>query len=127
MGLDVNMMVGGEAGQGVQSVGFILAKALARGGYHVFADQDYESRIRGGHNFYRVRISDDQVGAISEHLDMLIALNRESVTLHQGELKDAGVAIFDAEKIKDISPNGMVSSSAYPWKGWLRKRRGIRL
>ena len=51
----LNVMVGGEAGQGVQSVGFILAKAFARGEYHVFADQDYESRVRGGHNFFRVR------------------------------------------------------------------------
>ena len=106
MEIDVNMMVGGEAGQGVQSVGFILAKAFARGGYHIFADQDYESRIRGGHNFYRVRVKDDEVGAISEHLDMLIALNRESIELHQRELKNTGVVIFDAEKIKDISPNG---------------------
>ncbi|MBI3040206.1 MAG: 2-oxoacid:acceptor oxidoreductase subunit alpha [Chloroflexi bacterium] len=54
MPIDVNFMVGGEAGQGVQSVGFILAKAFTRGGYHVFVDQDYESRVRGGHNFYRV-------------------------------------------------------------------------
>ena len=46
MGLSLNIMVGGEAGQGVQSVGFILAKAFARGGLQVFADQDYESRIR---------------------------------------------------------------------------------
>ncbi|MDP6631997.1 MAG: hypothetical protein QGI51_00635 [Dehalococcoidales bacterium] len=43
----VNVMVGGEAGQGVQSVGFILAKTFA-GGYHVFADQDYESRVGEG-------------------------------------------------------------------------------
>jgi len=105
MELELNMMVGGEAGQGVQSVGFILAKTFARAGYGIFADQDYESRIRGGHNFYRVRAKDDEVGAISEHLDMLIALNRESITLHQKELKSTGVAIFDEEKIKDISPN----------------------
>jgi 2-oxoglutarate ferredoxin oxidoreductase subunit alpha len=38
--IDVNFMAGGEAGQGVQSVGFILAKAFSRGGYHIFADQD---------------------------------------------------------------------------------------
>jgi len=44
MNIDFNLMVGGEAGQGVQSVGFLLSKAFARGGYHVFADQDYESR-----------------------------------------------------------------------------------
>jgi 2-oxoglutarate ferredoxin oxidoreductase subunit alpha len=49
--VDFNFMVGGEAGQGVQSAGFLLAKVFTRGGYHVFADQDYESRIRDDHNY----------------------------------------------------------------------------
>ena len=65
MSVDINFMVSSEAGQGVQSVGFILAKVFARGGYHVFADHDYESRIRGGHNFPRVRVKDSIVGAIT--------------------------------------------------------------
>ena len=40
MVIDLNFMVGGEAGQGVQTVGFILAKTMMRGGLEVFADQD---------------------------------------------------------------------------------------
>ena len=103
MSIDFNFMVGGEAGQGIQSVGFLLARAFSRGGYHIFADQDYESRVRGGHNFFRVRIKDSEVGAISEPVDMLIALNRESIDLHQKELTREGIIIFDGEKIKDIS------------------------
>jgi 2-oxoglutarate ferredoxin oxidoreductase subunit alpha len=106
MSIDINFMVGGEAGQGVQSVGLMLAKALARGGYHVFADQDYESRIRGGHNFFRVRAKDSVVGAIAEPVDVLLALNKESIDLHQKELADKGTIVFDREKIKDISSDG---------------------
>ncbi len=86
MPVDINFMVGGEAGQGVQSVGLILSKVFARGGFHVFADQDYESRIRGGHNFFRVRVKDSKVGAIAEALHILLALNKESIDLHQKEL-----------------------------------------
>ena len=103
MPVDFNIMVGGEAGQGVQSVGFLLAKALARRGYQVFADQDYESRIRGGHNFFRVRIRDGRVSAIAESIDILIALNRDSIALHQAELATGGIVIYDGEKIKDIN------------------------
>jgi len=36
MTVDFNIMAGGEAGQGVQSVGMILAKTMARGGLHIF-------------------------------------------------------------------------------------------
>ena len=103
MGLNFNLMVGGEAGQGVQSIGFILAKAFTRGGFHVFADQDYESRVRGGHNFFRVRISNSKLEAISESVDILLALNQESVDLHRGRLAREGMMVFDQGRVKDIS------------------------
>jgi 2-oxoglutarate ferredoxin oxidoreductase subunit alpha len=102
---DLNFMVGGEAGQGVQSVGFLLAKVFACGGYHVFADQDYESRVRGGHNFFRVRVSNDKVGAIAEDVDILIALDGNSVQLHQAEMASPGIIIFDGEKMEGASGN----------------------
>ncbi|MBN1367748.1 MAG: 2-oxoacid:acceptor oxidoreductase family protein, partial [Dehalococcoidales bacterium] len=106
MSVDINFMVGGEAGQGVQSVGYLLAKVLARGGYHVFADQDLESRVRGGHNFFRVRAKDSKVSAPADKVDMLLALNLETIDLHRGEISTGGVIIFDSEKVQDISGEG---------------------
>jgi 2-oxoglutarate ferredoxin oxidoreductase subunit alpha len=100
MSIDFNIMAGGEAGQGVQSVGMILAKTMAHGGLHLFADQDYENRVRGGHNFFRIRVSDNEVLALSEGLDILVALNKETIDLHKGELKGNGVIIFDQEQTK---------------------------
>jgi len=97
MPVEINFMIGGEAGQGVQSVGFLLAKAFSRGGYHVFADQDYESRIRGGHNFFRARVREGPVDAIDGPVDVLIALNQETVDLHGKEVASGGVAILDGE------------------------------
>ncbi|MFA5368253.1 MAG: 2-oxoacid:acceptor oxidoreductase family protein, partial [Dehalococcoidia bacterium] len=102
MAVDVNFMIGGEAGQGVQSIGFLLAKALVRCGYHVFADQDYESRVRGGHNFFRVRAKDSPVYAISMPIDILVALDKDTVDIHRAELPGGGVIIYDGEKIKDV-------------------------
>lgn len=105
MPVDFNFIVSGEAGQGVQSVGFLLAKVFARGGYHIFADQDYESRIRGGHNFFRVRVSEGKVNAIAEDVDILIALSMDSIELHQPNMVTQGIIIFDGEKIRGISGN----------------------
>ncbi len=103
--MNINFMIGGEAGQGVQSAGHVLSKVLARGGYHVFADQDYESRVRGGDSFFRVRASDAEARAISELVDILVALDKESIDLHQKELADQGIIIFDADKAKNIGAN----------------------
>jgi 2-oxoglutarate ferredoxin oxidoreductase subunit alpha len=96
--IEAKLMVAGEAGQGVQSIGFILSKVFARSGYHVYSDQDYESRIRGGHNFFRIRVNESEVGAIDESLDVLLALNQESIELHKKEITNRGIIIFDREK-----------------------------
>ncbi|MCP8304237.1 MAG: 2-oxoacid:acceptor oxidoreductase subunit alpha [archaeon] len=98
--VEFNFRVGGEAGQGIQTIGYILAKTLARGNMHVHASQDYESRIRGGHNFFHIRVSENPVYGTSEKVDLLIALNRETVDLHTKALTEKGVAVFDGEKTK---------------------------
>jgi 2-oxoglutarate ferredoxin oxidoreductase subunit alpha len=101
MATGITIMVAGEAGQGVQSTGFILAKTFARGGYHVFADQDYESRVRGGHNFFRIRVCDEPVAAVSEGLDILLALNEESIRLHKDELLSGAAVICDGDQVNN--------------------------
>lgn len=95
---ELNIMVAGAAGQGMQTIGFILGKILVRGGYEVFAVQDNESRIRGGHNFFQVRVSQRPVRSASMPLQALIALNQESIEKHRKEVESSGVIIFDSEK-----------------------------
>jgi 2-oxoglutarate ferredoxin oxidoreductase subunit alpha len=103
--LNINFMFCGEAGQGVQAVGHALARALARGGFFVFADQDYESRIRGGHSFFRIRASDVEVKALSETVNVLVAFNKESMKLHQKELAKNGIVVFDSDKVRNVGGN----------------------
>ncbi|MGA2159055.1 MAG: 2-oxoacid:acceptor oxidoreductase subunit alpha [Dehalococcoidia bacterium] len=97
MAVDINILVGGEAGQGVQSVGLILSKTFTRGGYHIFTDQDFESRIRGGHSFCRVRVKETDVQALSEQVHLVVALNKETIDLHRAELVEDGLMLLDRE------------------------------
>ncbi len=98
--MDHTIKVGGAAGQGLQTVGGFLARVFARSGYHVFAFQDYESRVRGGHNFYQLRFSDLRVLAPRRPVDILVALDRESVDLHAGELVADGFVVYDPSELK---------------------------
>lgn len=125
MSREINFMVGGEAGQGVQSVGFLLAKAFSRGGFHIFGDQDYESRVRGGHNFFRVRVKEGRVGAINETIDVLLALNEESIGLHHRELATDGVIIFDNDRI--AAPTGNGNQLGVPLEKLAEKEAGGKL
>ena len=110
MSANVNFLVGGEAGQGVQSVGNLLTRSLARGGLRVFADQDYESRVRGGHSFFRVRAGTAGTDAISESIDVLIALNAETMELHRGEVSGSGIIIHDGEQFTAAEGEGELLS-----------------
>ena len=109
---DINYMVGGEAGQGVQTIGLVLGKTMARHGLHVFLDQDYESRVRGGHSFVRVRVSDLPTAALAEELDVLIALDKKTIETHLSEVKRDGAVIFDPDAASDPLKN--VRSIASP-------------
>ncbi len=100
--MDYSIKIGGEAGQGIQTIGDVLGRVFARSGYHVFTNQDYESRIRGGHNFYQIRLSDMPVRAPKRQLDILIALDTASITFHQPEMRDEGIIIYDSALLKKV-------------------------
>jgi 2-oxoglutarate ferredoxin oxidoreductase subunit alpha len=97
--LDYSLKIGGEAGQGIQTVGDTLARIFSRAGYHVFTHQDYESRIRGGHNFFQIRFSDKPVTASRDGIDIIVALDKESISLHEKELTPDGVIVYDSGMI----------------------------
>lgn len=96
----LSVVVGGEAGAGITRSGFLFAKACLRGGLHVFAANDYQSMIRGGHNFYVVRVDAEEVHSQADSVDLLIALNKETVLLHKDEIVKGGGIIYDGEQIE---------------------------
>ncbi len=91
--MDLNILIGGEAGQGLKTVESLLTTILFRQGFYVYSTKDYMSRIRGGHNFMEVRISDKPVHGPTNEIDVLVALNDESVDLHLQDLNENGVII----------------------------------
>lgn len=91
-----NWKIGGEAGYGILSAGEIFAYACARGGLETFAYLEYPSLIRGGHNTYQVWVREDDVQSHSAQLDLLVALNKETIERHASELVTDGGLIYDA-------------------------------
>ena len=87
---------GGEAGQGVESGGAGFARAAVRAGLHIFGLQDYMSRIRGGHNFYQVRVSEQPLWTFDDTLHLLLAFNKETVDLHWKDLVEGGGILHDS-------------------------------
>ena len=92
---DLTLLIGGEAGQGLVTLGQLLAKSLVHAGYSILVTQSYQSRIRGGHNTFAIRVSTEAVVAPRESVDLLIAMNAETVTLHKAEVADGGLIVAD--------------------------------
>ncbi len=102
-----NILVGGAAGDGIDTVVAVFEKAVKRSGYHVFTTRDFMSRIRGGHNFTQVRFGPDPMTSHRDGLDGLVAFNAETAEIHKPRLApdgfilcDASVAIDDGRAIK---------------------------
>jgi 2-oxoglutarate ferredoxin oxidoreductase subunit alpha len=72
---DISLVLGGAAGQGVQTVEALLVAVLKREGYHVFASKEYMSRVRGGSNSTEIRITNKPCCASVHRIDILFALD----------------------------------------------------
>lgn len=91
----INIRIGGEAGQGMQTMGSVLARTFAQAGWEVFGNQDVESRIRGGHSFVNVRVSGERKRAPAEKVDILIALDENTHSIHRDNMAENGIVLFD--------------------------------
>jgi len=106
--------IGGEAGQGVESTGRGFAQALVRGGLHIFGLQDYHSRIRGGHNFYQIRVAEHDIFSHDERLHLLLALTEVSIAEHADEIVPGGGIIYDPSLSVDENALTTRSVQAFP-------------
>ncbi len=109
----LSWMIGGPQGSGINVSAEVFAKACLRFGLNVFANIEYHSNIMGRHSFFRVRISENEIHSHVEPVDLLLALDRETIfgdvnapyRTHNGHIhriSPGGGLIVDSEL--DIDP-----------------------
>ena len=96
---DFSTLIGGIAGDGINEAGMTISRLLSRLGYSTYMYYDYPSLIRGGHNFSLIRACRRNVAAHTDGIDVLIALNQETVEKHKDRLKTSSFLIYDADKV----------------------------
>ncbi|MEK6887404.1 MAG: 2-oxoacid:acceptor oxidoreductase subunit alpha [Candidatus Aenigmatarchaeota archaeon] len=93
--------IGGEAGDGILNAGLqMFAKTCLRGGLHVFASSEYPSLIRGGHNSLDVSVDARERCSHSKYIDLLVALNKDTIDKHKIWLSSDGGVIYDGDAVK---------------------------
>src|SRR2546422_10561228 len=100
----VTIGIGGAAGDGLDKTGDTLAKTASRMGLYVHAYNSYQSIIRGGHIWLRVRLGQEKAASHGDHLNALIAPNQDAIERHAGEGDRGGVVLFNADKQRCKQP-----------------------
>jgi 2-oxoglutarate/2-oxoacid ferredoxin oxidoreductase subunit alpha len=95
---EITVCAGGQAGDGIASVGEAVARSFSRLGLHVFGMNAYQSVIRGGHVYYQARAAVEQPYSQGDGLDLLYALDRQTVDVHAPTVRPGGSVVFDPEK-----------------------------
>lgn len=100
MNTSYTFKIGGPAGLGIMTSGLMFSKVATRSGFHIFGYPEYPSLIRGGHNVMEVRFGPDEVFAQERGVDLLVALNKETIDLHRKELKEGSGILYDPDICK---------------------------
>jgi len=96
---DTSIVLCGQAGQGVQTVEFLLTRLLKRAGCHVFATKEYMSRIRGGANSTTIRVSSRRVAAYVHRMDILVPLGKGALEHVAGRITPDTVVLGERDVI----------------------------
>src|SRR5260370_32050584 len=97
---DLVIGIGGAAGDGLDKSGDTFAKTASRLGLHIYAYNSYQSIIRGGHIWLKVRLGEQKVTSHGDKLHALIALNQDSIERHAPEAESDGVVLFNSDKLR---------------------------
>jgi 2-oxoglutarate ferredoxin oxidoreductase subunit alpha len=108
----VSLKIVGSSGQGINSIGEILAKGLKRSGYCVFGYREYPSLIKGGHASYQIDVDSVRIESSETKMNILVCLNHHGLELNLNELKPGGIVVhvtrvwnFTPEQEKELKKN----------------------
>lgn len=96
---EASVVIGGEAGDGVRAAGNVVGRIFNRHGLYAFVREDYQSLIRGGHNFSQVRAAPEKVWSQVESADIVVALDERSIENHEDRLPADGKLVFDSDDL----------------------------
>lgn len=97
---EINWMIGGPQGTGVDSSATLFLRVMAVAGYYVFGKREYHSNIKGKHSYFNVRVSHNYIQSSLDPIDMLATFDKETATTHGHEILPNGALIYDSKVVK---------------------------
>ncbi len=92
------ILIGGKAGEGVKKSAQVIAEVLCSEGRYTFQMDDYQSLIKGGHNYSVVTSDLEEVFSTYSHADIIICFDQRSIDEHRYKLKDRGILFYNSDE-----------------------------
>ena len=98
--MTTEIICAGFGGQGVLTMGLILAKAGYHQGKNITWYPSYGAEMRGGTANCNVKLSDEEIGnPYCSNLDILVAMNEPSVDRFESMLVLGGVLVYNQDMV----------------------------
>ena len=94
--MNITIRIAGEAGQGILTTGQLLVQSFATLGLEVLATRSYMSRIRGGLNWYDIRIADHPLFGPGRKVELLLAMTDEAADILHDEVREGGLVLHSS-------------------------------
>jgi 2-oxoglutarate/2-oxoacid ferredoxin oxidoreductase subunit alpha len=92
---ELNWMVGGAQGSGVDLSASAFARSCVLAGLWVYGTREYYSNIKGLHSYFEVRVNAEQVRSKVEGVDLLVTFDEETLIRHADAVSPGGAIIYD--------------------------------
>ena len=93
---ELNAILGGPQGSGIETSMMIIGRALARRGYGFLANREYFSNIVGRHSYIHLRVkSDEYPRSLTYPVDLLVAMDAETIFMHFEDVSNRGFIVCD--------------------------------
>jgi 2-oxoglutarate ferredoxin oxidoreductase subunit alpha len=89
------VLVGGKAGEGIKKAAQVIGKIAVANNYNVFQTDDYQSLIKGGHNFSLVSLGKDPIYCTYKKANIVISFDKRSVSQHKQDIAPNGLHFCD--------------------------------
>ncbi|MEZ0289710.1 MAG: 2-oxoacid:ferredoxin oxidoreductase subunit alpha [Sulfolobales archaeon] len=92
---EIEVILGGPQGGGIETAAQIFIRVLGEMGFYVYGKREYYSNITGRHSYFQVRARSTPVRSVRSKADIVAGMDAESIATHFDDVIEGGALVYD--------------------------------
>jgi 2-oxoglutarate ferredoxin oxidoreductase subunit alpha len=93
---DINLLVGGPQGGGIDSAANMISMAFSLAGYNIYGIREFHSNIKGRHSYIHFRIMHERPKSLKYPVDIMVALDPDTLFEHLFDVAKGSTVVYDS-------------------------------